>query len=155
MTVLISPSGSDSESASSEVMAGDGVVGASTGTIDMRSITTAGTTPAATRFTTAAISTGAAEFAAERTEHVAERTAHAAERIGLSTATTGPLEATPHPAAKAAPALEPSAATTMAVRNAVFPRADKPASVAEDFAVAVVAVAAGIVNRSFGRLIGT
>jgi hypothetical protein len=47
-------------------MDGDGIVGDSIGTIDMPLTTTAGTTPAATRFITGTASTAAELHAAER-----------------------------------------------------------------------------------------
>ena len=65
MAARIFRSGWASESASSAVMDGAGIIGDSIGITDTQSMTTAGTTPGATRFTTGATSTEAEAHAAD------------------------------------------------------------------------------------------
>ena len=80
----------------------------------------------------------------------AECTTVPAQRTGLSTGTGGLREGMGNPAARAEPALAPSAATTMADRRGAFRHVEAPASVAaEDLAVVAVVAAAGITNRKF------
>ena len=67
------------ESAGSAVLDGDGAIGDSTGTTITRSITTAGTTRGAERFTTATIITVEAWRGVELTALAGEPMAHAAE----------------------------------------------------------------------------
>lgn len=153
MAVLISPSELASESASSAVLDGAGVDGDSIGITDTHFITTAGTTPAATRFTTAAISIGAVVSVAALSAIAVGRAS--AEATGPLTATTALLGDTLHLAVKAVSAPALSAVTTAVDRQEAFPRAEAPASaVAEGrVASAAVAVAAGIGNRNVpGRL---
>jgi hypothetical protein len=61
----------------------------------------------------------------------AERTTGPEEHQSLSAAITGPLEAMPSLAARAALAPAPLAASAMAGRNGVFRRAEVPASEGE------------------------
>jgi hypothetical protein len=152
-----------SESASSEVLDGAGVIGDSTGTIITSFITTAGTSRGAMCFTTGTISTEEAceaEFLAAASQGTgpgtlagaAESTTVPAQRIDPSTETTARREDTRNPAVRAGRARAPLAATTVADRPGAIPRAEAPASVAEGRVVAeedLAVAAAGIDDRGF------
>lgn len=159
MAVLTSRSELVSESVSSAAMDGAGLAGDLTGMTDTRPITTTGTTPGATRFTTATIITveeasaamlrpSAADLAATAEEDVlasAKRaglppeTSAGAVRVStvpaqppdLSKETNRLLEDTLHPAARAASTPAPSAATIMAERQGAIPHAEAPALAVE------------------------
>ena len=96
-------------------------------------------------------------FLTETSAGAAEFTTVPAQRPGLSTETPRLLEDTLHPAARAASARAPSAATAMADRPGAIRHAEAPASVAErrvaavDLAAAedLAAAVAGVGNRSF------
>ena len=111
------------------VSVGDGVIGASTGTITTQCTTEAGITPGAERFTTGAL--------------LAER------QPGRSTETGLRLEDTLHRAARAAHAQAPSVATSMADRRRAFLREEGPALVAE--AVIAVVAAGTVVVADIGN----
>src|ERR1035441_6193938 len=152
-----------SESAGSEVLDGAGAIGDSIGVADTQCTTMAGTTPGAERFITGAISPAAEAHAAElmvRAADAAELTAVPAQQPqpDLSTETGRLLEAMLNPAARAAHARAPSAATTMADKPRAIRHAEAPAWAAEQrvaaaervvAAVAERAAAAGVVDRSF------
>jgi hypothetical protein len=133
-------------------------------------MTTTGTTPGATRFTTgtttieaetraAELTTTAADLAATgaqivpaamkgigppmRTPAVAALKTVPAKLPGLLKETTRLLEDTPNPAVRAVRARAPSAATAMAERRGAIHHAEAPASVAEERVAAVAA----IINR--------
>ena len=136
-----------SESAGSEVMDGAGTTGDSIGVADTRCTEAAGTTLGATRFITAAISTGqearvvvtvcGAELAPMvlratglRTgtlESAAEPVTVLAERHGPSTETAKLREDTRHPAVKVGSDRARLAATTMADKPGAIPREAVPA----------------------------
>src|SRR6266852_4401215 len=159
MAVHIFPSGSVSESASSEVMDGAGVVGDSIGTTTTQFITTTGTTPIAERFITGTPSIAVEASVAEgltgpEEASAAEGSTGPVQRAGLSTETTRLPEVTRHLTARAASAPAPSAATTMADKPEAFLHAETPASAAVvDFTAAEhLTVGAAIVNQSFVML---
>lgn len=157
-----------SESVSSAVLDGDGPIGDSIGVADTQYITTTGTTPGATPFTTEATFTEAEARVAELTA-AAEQVALASTRVtdlltgtsvgaagpatvlvrrlGLSTETRRLPGVMLHPGVRAASGLVPSAATTMADRRGPIRHAEARATVAEqrvaaeaeDLAVVVVA----------------
>ena len=167
---------SASESASSEVLDGAGIIGDAIGVAVSQLLAAAGITRGATRFITGTPSTGveacAAEdstkvgsrevglstvvgvYAAELTIVVGSRAAEfstaPAQRPELSTVTDRRREDTLHPAVRVASARAPSATTAMADRQEAFRHAEWAASGAEDFVVAVVEehVAAGGGNRT-------
>ncbi len=136
-----------SESAGSEVMDGAGITGDSIGAADTRCTAAAGTTLGATRFITAAISTGQEAHAVvtvcgaeparvlilgtgpltETLQGAAVLSTVPAQRHGLSTETPRLHEATRHLAAKAAFAPARLADTTTADRPGATPRAAAPA----------------------------
>lgn len=170
MAAHTSRSDSASELASSAVMDGAGLIGDSIGEVDTQCITTAGTTPGATRFIIGAISTEeqaraealtvpAAELLLAPTQGTghptgpaagaAESTTVPARRPGLSTETPRLLEDTPNPVVRAASARGPSAATTMADRQGAIRHAEAAASVVEARVAAGADLAvAGVGNRS-------
>lgn len=138
----------DSESDSSEDMAGAGVIGDLIGTTDTRFITTTGITREAARFTTETTITGAEASAADSTAIVAEivpapmlgtdlpasvveKPTVPARSPGHSTETARRREDTRNRAVRAGPAQAPSPATTMADRREAFLHAEAPAWVAE------------------------
>jgi len=145
-------SDSASESASSAVTDGAGATGGSTGVAAMPCMAAAGTTPGATRFTTAVVSIEEAPCAVELTARLAELVAGRMERSGLltepsrdvaqfpmerehrpglSTETLRLLVDMPRPAVRPAFARAPSAATLRADRQEAIPHAETPASVVE------------------------
>jgi hypothetical protein len=149
----------DSESDSSEDMAGAGVIGDLIGTTDTRFITTTGTTREAARFTTETTIIEAEANATDSTAIVAEivpapmlgtglpasvveRPTVPAPSPGHSTATARRREDTRNPAVRAGPARAPSAATTMADRREAFLHAEAPAWVAEGLVAQEEGVAA-------------
>jgi hypothetical protein len=164
-----------SESVGTAVLDGAGVIGDSIGVADTQCTTMAGTTPGAERFITGAMPTEqearAAELAAAAAEFVpaptqgtgpgtwadaVELTTVPAQPPGPSTETGRRLEAMLNPAARAAPARAPSAATTMADRPRAIRHAEAPASVAEQRVAAVaeqrmaagdLAAVAGVIDR--------
>lgn len=135
-----------SASAGSEVIDGAGTTGDSTGVADMQCTAAAGTTLGATRFITAAISTGQEAHAGltvcgaeldpmlipvtgprtEISEHAAELATVPAQRPGLSMEIPMPREDTRHPAVKEASDPAHLAATTTADRPAITPREAAP-----------------------------
>src|ERR1700690_4309287 len=148
MAAHIFRSDSASELAFLAVMDGGGLIGDSTGTADTQCITTAGTTPGATRSTTGAISTEEQARAKELTVRAAELllapmqgtghptgtsgdevefTTALARRPGLSTETPRLLEDTLNPVARAGSAQGRSAATTMADRQGAIHHAEAAA----------------------------
>jgi len=136
------------ESASSEVLDGAGLIGDSIGVADSQHLTTTGTTPGATRFITVAAST-------ELGARAADFPAVPAQRPQLSTETARLLEDTLHPAVRKASARAPSAASKRADRQRAIRHGERPASVAEKRVAAVaegehrVAEVVGIINQSF------
>lgn len=121
------------ESAGSAVLAGDGVIGDSTGITITRSITTAGISPAAERFITATISIAVVESDAGESTTVLElRPDHSME-------TGRQLEDMLSPVVRAASARVHLADMGMADRRGIFRRADGPASGAERMAAEVMA----------------
>ena len=177
MTARTSRSDSVSESASSGVLDGAGVIGDSIGITGMQCTTTAGTTRGATRFITGAVSPGeetrAADLMVAAAELVAGPTpgaglaagtsANAAEFLpaptagaGLSTGTGRRLEAMLNLAVRAVSARAPSAVTTMADRPGAFHLAEAPAWVAVRVGAAArvgvadrAAVAAGVIKQNW------
>ena len=151
MAVRTFRSESVSESASTAVLDGDGVIGDSTGVADTRFIIAAGTTPGARRFTTEPISTAAVSAAgqvcapatlagaAEFTTVPAQQPAHLAEMLARP-------EDTLNLAVRPAPARVRSVATIMADRHGAIRRAEAAASVAAGMPAVVRTVAAGITN---------
>ena len=142
------------ELAGSAVLDGAGVIGDSIGMTTTQSTTTAGTTRAAERFITETISTG--EEASAGVETNVQR--GASGNRGVAKPPARPfegdrrqLEDTPSPAARAAFAREPSAATATAERPGAIPRAEAPASVAEAF----TAVAEGMAAVAGGVIVGS
>jgi hypothetical protein len=140
----------DSESVSLAVLDGASLIGDSIGITTTQCITTAGTTPGATRFTAGAIFTeeqaGAAALPATAAGFITAR----AGPTGLSTETPGLLEGTLNRAVRAGSAQAPSAATAMAGRRGATRHAEAPATVAEDFAAeGDLAAVAGVGDRSF------
>jgi hypothetical protein len=132
-----------SESASSAVLDGDGVIGASTGMADTQCITAAGTSLAAERFTTGAISTAAESRAAARSVPGLER--------GLSRETGRRLADTLHLVVRAAYARARSAATIMVESQGAIRHAEGPAWVAGALAEGLMAAAVVDRTRSFER----
>src|SRR5882757_9403807 len=132
-----------SESASSAVMVGAGIIGGdSTGTTTMQSMITTATTRIAGPSTTATPS-----IAVEAT--AAEASIGPAQAPGLSTETIRLPEGTLNLTARAVSTRAPSAATTMADKREAFQHAEIRASaVVADFtaAVAVDLTAAAITN---------
>ena len=134
-----------SESGTTAVLDGDGVIGDLIGVADTRFITAAGITPGARRFTTEPIFTAAVSAAgqvsaqamlagaAEFTTVPAQQPAHSAEILARP-------EDTPNLAVRPAPARAPSVATIMADSHGAIRRAEAAASVAAG------TVAAGITN---------
>src|SRR5271169_280837 len=114
LAARISRSESASQSVGSEVLAGDGVIGASTGITTTQCITTAGITRGAERFTTGAV-------LVEQQRRVAVR------RPGRSTEIGRRLADMLRHAVRAACARAPSAATAMADRQGVIPHGEAPA----------------------------
>lgn len=138
----------DSESGSSEDMAGAGGIGDLIGITDMRFITTTGITREAVRFTTETTITEAEVSAADSTAIVAEivpvpilgtglpasvveKSTVPARSPGHSTATARLRADTRNPVVRAGPAQAPSAATTMADRREAFLHEEALAWVAE------------------------
>ena len=171
MAARIFLSDSASESAGSEVLVGDGVIGDLTGIGDTQCLAAAGTTPGAGRSITGAIfivgqagaelTVGAVEShaagvsAVELTAGAAEFTTIPAQLPGLSTETGRRLADTLHLAVRAASARAHSAATVMADKPGAFLHAEGPASAAADrTAVARVAAevtAAGVIDLRCAR----
>ena len=120
-----------SESASSEVLAGAGIIGDSIGVAVSQPMAAAGTTRGATRFIT-----GAAQPRGRGS--AADFPAVPAQRTGLSTETDRRREDTLHPAVRAAPARAPSATSRRVDRQRAIRHAEAPASVAEQRVAAVV-----------------
>jgi hypothetical protein len=166
LTARTSRSESASESASSEVLDGDGLIGDSIGVAISRLLGAEGTTPGAARFITGTPSTEVEARAAKFTTvparraglsthevepRAAEFTTVPAQRRDHSTETRGLLEATLRPAVRAASAQAPSAASGRADRQEAFRHVEGPASVAGEFVAAVEqrAAVAGVGNRSF------
>jgi len=163
-----------SESAGSEVMDGAGITGDSIGAADTQCTAAAGTTLGATRFITAAISTGQEAHAAVTvcgaepdpvpmlgtgplTETLQGEPAQVpvpAQRPGLSTETPRLHEATRHLAAKAAFAPARLADTTTADRPGATPREAAPAWArrmpAEDLAAVVEVRTAAVAIAAAG-----
>lgn len=151
MKARTSRSESALESVSSGVLDGAGLIGDSIGITDTQFITAPGTTPGAPRFTTGTITTGeearAAGFPPARVPEsgllpeppggAAEFTTVLAERPGLSREITKLPEDTRNLAVRAEPALELSAATTVADRQGAIRRAEAGALVAVQRAAAV------------------
>jgi hypothetical protein len=125
------------ELAFSEAMDGDGLIGGSIGITVMQPLTTAGTTPEATRSITGVILPGVP---------VAASTAAPVHRPDLSTEAPRLLEDTLNPAAKAAFAQEHSATTDMAHRQRASLHAVVPALAAERAVVVVDIVAVAVVD---------
>ena len=144
MAARISPSEPVSESASSEVMDGAGIIGEPIGITTTQFITTTDTTPAAERFITGTPSIAVGASAAECSRGPVPW-------AGLSTEIARLPEVTRHLMARAASAPAPSAATTMADKPEAFLHAETPASAAvADFTAAEhLTVGAAIVNQSF------
>jgi hypothetical protein len=113
-----------SQSGGSEVLAGDGVIGDSTGITTTQGLTTAGITRGAEPFTTGAV-------LPEGRPVVGDLPAVLGQRQGLSREIGRRPADTLHRAARAAYAQAPLAATVMAVRRGVIPRAEAAAWVAE------------------------
>jgi hypothetical protein len=140
MVAPISRSDQASESASSGVLAGVGTTGDSIGVDVTPLMAAADITPAATLFIT-----GAASVAGK--ERAADFPAVPALRPEVSTGTGRQLEDTPHPAARVAPAREPSATSKRVDRQRAIRHVEAPAlvvdkavvAVAEDLTVAAVA----------------
>jgi len=132
MTAHIWRSGSASESASSEVLAGDGVTGDSIGITDTQFTTTNDTSRGATRFITETLITAVAQRVAELST-VPER------HPGPSAETRGLPEDTQNLAARAACVRAPSAVTTTVERKGPIRHAEAAASVAERVAAEVTA----------------
>ena len=170
LAVRISRLESASESAGSEVLGGAGVIGDSIGITDTQFMTTTGTTPRAGRSTTGTASTEievgaavtvtgtAAELVAAATQRTglplagaAELTTVPAQHPGLSTETLRLIADTANPAARAASARAPSAATSMAERPEAIRHVEAPAWVAEDFAAADLAADAAVVAGAGNR----
>src|ERR1700722_17970748 len=155
---LTSRSGSASESGGGVVLDGDGVIGDSIGIIITQPLITAGTTRGARRFTTEATTTTVEAHVAGSMASAVDSLADAADSAiipeqppGLSMEILVPPEATPTPAARAASAPAPSAATTMVARREAIRRAVAPASVEVGFtaeAEGLMVVVAGGGNRS-------
>jgi len=157
-----------SESAGSVAMDGVGIIGDSIGAADTRCTAAAGTTPAATRFITAAISTGpearvvvtgcGAELdpvlmlvtglRMETLEHAAELATVPAQWPGLSTETPRLPEATRRPAVKAASDPARLAAILTADRPGATPREAAPVWARRTPEEVVVVMAAGTGNLS-------
>jgi hypothetical protein len=152
-----------SESASTAVLDGAGVIGDLICVADTRSITAAGTTPGARRFTTDPIFTAAVSAAgqvsalatlagaAEFTTVPAQQPAHSAEMLARPEDTLN-LEVRP------ALARAPLAATIMADSHGAIRREEAGALVAAVWVVAAGTAAAGITNRiavMFNRILIT
>ncbi len=150
LAVRTSRSDSASASVGMEGLDGAGVIGDSIGIIDTQFMTTTGTTPTATHFTTGTTTTEVPARAADLTTAAVERVT-APQGAALSTEIAGLLEDMLNPAARAASAQAPSVAAITAVGKGAFRHADSRASAAGVFtAVAAggfTAVAAGAGNR--------
>jgi len=148
MTAHTFHSGSASVSVGGEVLAGAGVIGDSIGTTITQVLTTTGTIPGATRFSTETITIDKEASAALLPSCVAEDFAAAVMCItaragppGRSKEIPGLLVDTLNPAVRAASAPVPSATTAMADRKGAFRNAAAPASVQVEGLVAAEAAA--------------
>src|SRR5271166_6439121 len=134
---------SGSPSVGSEVLAGDGVIGVSTGITITQGLTAAGITPAAEPFTTGAVSP-------EERPGVGELPADPVRRPGLSRETGRRLVDMLRHAVRAGYARAPSVATAMAGRLGATPHVEAAAWVAADFmeAADLTGAAVGAGNQS-------